>query len=93
MNFAQALRRLEADLDPDRATEVPWPTNRPTVHQPLPETDGLDPAAPGGPSPLNSGQGPYGAPVTSDPLMDQPIMPGSPIPHQTGPDLDTTTLQ
>jgi hypothetical protein len=92
VNFAAALKRLEADLDPDAAHDVPWPTHRPTVHQPLPQTDGLDPAAPGGPSPLNSGQGPYGEPVASDPLMAAPMRPGSPIPHVQGPDEDTTTL-
>lgn len=93
MNFRQAALRLKADLDPDRATQVPWPTNRPTVQQPLPETDGLDPAAPGGPSPYNSAGGPYGQSVASDPMLDAPISPGSPIPHVVGPDLDTTTLE
>lgn len=93
MNFQAALRQLRADLDPDRATEVPWPTNRPTVFQPLPDTDGLDPAAPGGASPFNSGMGPYGTPVASDPLLDTPIQRGMPIPHVQGPDLDTTTLE
>lgn len=93
MNFQAALKRIEADLDPDRATEVPWPTNRPTIHQPLPSTDGLDPAAPGGPPPQNSGTGPYGESVTSDPMLDTPIMRGMPVPHVKGPDLDTTTLQ
>lgn len=93
MNFREAAKRLEADLNPDRQVEVPWPTNRPTVHQPLPTTDGLDPAAPGGPAPMNSGAGPYGAPVASDPLLETPIVPGSPVPHVKGPDLDTTTLE
>jgi hypothetical protein len=92
VNFALAARRLEADLDPDRSMDVPWPTNRPTVHQPAPDTDGLDPAAPGGPAPFNSGAGPYGAPVVSDPMLDTDIKPGHPTPHVQGPDLDTTTL-
>lgn len=94
MDFRAALQKLESDgVDPDRQVEVPWPTNRPTVHQPLPQTDGLDPAAPGGPAPMNSGGGPYGTPVVSDPLLEQPIMPGAPIPHIKGPDLSTTTLE
>jgi hypothetical protein len=93
MNFAAALRRLQADLDPDRATEVPWPTNRPTVHQPPVRTDQLDPAALGGPAPFNSGQGPYGGPVVDDPLLNAPINPGNPVPYVRGPDVDTTTLQ
>jgi hypothetical protein len=93
VNFRLAVKRIEADLDPDRATSVPWPTNRPVVHQPLPSTDGLDPAAPGGPSPFNSGAGPYGEPVATDPLRDTPIAQGMPIPHKLGPDLDQTTLQ
>jgi len=97
--FAKAAKRYEAasfdsggDLGPDNRHEVPWPVNRPTVNQPDVETDGLDPAAVSGPSPSNSGQGPYGAPVVSDPLTQAPIQPGAPIPHTVGPDLDTTTL-
>lgn len=92
MNFAAALKRLQADLDPDRATEVPWPTNRPTVHQPPVSTDGKDPAAVSGPGPFNSAQGPYGTPVVSDPLLEAPIHPGAPVPHKPGPDVNTTTL-
>lgn len=96
MNFREALRQREAAEDltePTRHTEVPWPTNRPVIHQPLPGTDGLDPAAPGGPAPMNSGTGPHGAPVASDPMLETPIEPGMPIPHVTGPDLSTTTLE
>lgn len=92
MNFAAALKRLTADLDPDRATEVPWPTNRPTQHQAPVRTDGMDPAAVSGPAPMNGGAGPYGTPVVSDPLLEAPIHPGSPVPYHRGPDVDTTTL-
>lgn len=99
MNFAKAASRYQAafdsggDLGPDTRHEVPWPTDRPTVAQPDPQTDSLDPAALGGPAPMNSGQGPYGAPVASDPLLEAPINPGAPVPHTTGPDVDTTTLR
>lgn len=96
MNFWKAAARIEADLDTgmgaDRATVSPGATNRPTVYQPDVNTDGLDPATVGGPAPMNSGQGPYGNPVASDPLLEDPIRPGAPIPHITGPDVDTTTL-
>jgi hypothetical protein len=93
--FAKAAAAFDGggDLGPDSHRDVPWPTNRPTVHQPDVQTDSLDPAAVGGPSPMNSGQGPYGAPVATDPLLQAPIQPGGPIPHVQGPDLDTTTLR
>lgn len=95
--FAKAAKIIEADLDTgvggvDRGTTVPWPTNRPTVNQPDVQTDSLDPASVGGPAPMNSGQGPYGDPVATDQLLQDPIRPGSPIPHVLGPDEDTTTL-
>ena len=96
LNFAKAARRLTAELetslDGDSHMEAPWPTDRPTVSQPDVATDGLDPAAVGGPAPMNSAQGPYGAPVATDPLLQDQIRPGSPVPHTQGPDLDTTTL-
>jgi hypothetical protein len=99
VNFAKSASRYQAafdsgdDLGPDNRREVPWPTDRPTVSQPDVATDGLDPAAVGGPAPMNSGQGPYGAPVATDPMLETPINPGAPIPNTQGPDLDTTTLR
>lgn len=95
MNFREASRRLEADLS---TTELgmtsDWPTDRPTIHQPDIKTDGLDPATPGGPSPLNSGVGPYGEKVVTDPLVPVPYHdPGGAMPHVEGPDVDTTTLK
>lgn len=92
--FAKAAARIQADLDGGLADGItsPGATNRPTNYQADPATDGLDPAAIGGPSPMNSGQGPYGAPVAEDPLLQNPITPGAPIPHVDGPDVDTTTL-
>lgn len=97
--FAAAAKAYQAafdqggDLGNSSRTEVPWPVNRPTVHQPDVQTDSLDPAAIGGPAPMNSGQGPYGTPVATDPLLQAPIQPGAAIPHVQGPDLDTTTLR
>jgi hypothetical protein len=95
MNFREAARRLEADLS---TTELgmtsDWPTDRPTVQQPPIQTDGLDPATPGGPSPFNSGVGPYGDKVVSDPLVPVPERDqGGPMPHIPGSDVDTTTLR
>lgn len=97
--FAKAARLYaEADLsDPlgnenDTRHESPNIEGRPTIAQPDVRTDGLDPAAVGGPAPMNSGQGPYGASVADDPMLSNPIQPGAPIPHVQGPDQDTTTL-
>lgn len=97
MDFRTAARKLATGIEDNglsthRQTVSPQPTNRPVILQPLPSTDGLDPAAPGGPAPMNSGQGPYGTPVASDPLLETPIQPGAAIPHVKGPDLSTTTL-
>ena len=95
MNFRDAARRIEADLS---TTELgmtsDWPTDRPVVHQPDVETDGLDPAALGGPAPMNSGVGPLGDKVVTDPLLPVPQQDkGGPMPHVDGPDVDTTTLK
>lgn len=100
MNFSAALAKLRAEAAADELglggghpTRVsPHTLNRPVDHQPATLTDGLDPAAPGGPSPFNSGVGPYGTPVVSDPLVEAEIRPGSAIPHQQGPDVDAITL-
>lgn len=97
--FAKAAKAYVAagfdsggDLGGDAHHEDPGASNRPTVAQPDVQTDGLDPAAIGGPAPMNSGQGPYGSPVATDPLLQAPINPGAPIPHMQGPDMDTTVL-
>ena len=71
-----------------------WPTDRPVSHQPDVKTDGLDPATEGGPSPLNSGVGPIGEKVVTDPLTPVPTRDmGGEMPHIKGPDVDTTTLK
>jgi hypothetical protein len=101
VNFTAALAKLQREagyddalgIGPQQPTPIsPHTLNRPVKHQPPVQTDGLDPAAESGPSPFNSGQGPYGRPVVTDPLVDQPIRPGAPVPYLPGPDLDTTTL-
>ena len=100
MNFQAALRNLQREATGDElglgshgpVHTSPHTLNRPQEHQPPVETDGLDPAAGGGPAPMNSGDGPYGQPVASDPLLDQPIYPGNPIPHQEPLDVDAVTL-
>jgi hypothetical protein len=100
VNFQAALRNLQREatgdelgLGPDEPTSTsPHTLNRPQNHQPPVQTDGLDPAAVGGPAPFNSGDGPYGEPVVSDPLLDRPIRPGGPVPYQAPLDVDATTL-
>ena len=99
MNFTAALRNLvreaggELGTGPDSPKTIsPLTLDRPTKYQPPVQTDGLDPAAPGGPAPMNSGEGPYGQPVATDPELDAPIHPGSPVPYTPGPDVDTTVL-
>jgi hypothetical protein len=96
MNFRFASKLLErqADLSGDLDMNTDWPTNRPTVHQPPVQTDGMDPAALGGPSPLN-GAAPLSEKVTTDPLLPVPQKDmGGAMPHIDGPiDVDTTTLK
>lgn len=93
MNFRVAAKRIEADLYSDVGMDTAWPSDRPTHSQPPPSTDGLDPAALGGPSPLNA-FGPLGDKVVSDPLIPtSQVVPGQPIPHKVGPDVDQTVLK
>lgn len=94
MNFRLAAKVIEADLSTSEVGMTSgWPSDRPTKHQPKIQTDGLDPAALSGPSPLN-GTYPYGEKVVSDPLVPVPQKDmGGPMPHIDGPiDVDTTTL-
>jgi hypothetical protein len=82
-----------ADLSSDLEMSTGWPTDRPTKHNPPLNTDGLDPAAIGGPSPLN-GTEPLGTKVVTDPLVAVPQKDmGGSMPHTVGPDVDTTTLK
>jgi hypothetical protein len=105
MDFRAYLRKRADDsmggdlagynsMDPTGLGDVSNTDHR-TDYQPDPETDGQDPATPGGASPFNAAE-PLSEPVSSDPecLDPQGDKPHtfSPMPHATGPDMDTTTL-
>jgi hypothetical protein len=99
MNFRGAIRKVSSDLSADESMDPSsqdgsLPHNRPT-YQPPPKTDGLDPAALGGPSPMN-GVAPFGEPVVSDPMLPEPQghEPGrKAVPYEgPGPDVDVTVL-
>jgi hypothetical protein len=93
MNFRLAANRIQADLSGDLTMTTDWPSDRPVFSNPELQTDGLDPAAEGGPSPLN-GTGPLGEKVVSDPLTPVPQKDiGGTMPHTRGPDVDTTVLK
>lgn len=94
MNFREASRKLSDLSNTELGMTSDWPIDRPVNQQPDTKTDSLDPAAPGGPSPLNSGVGPVGQKVVSDPLVPVPERDkGGKMPHILGPDVDTTTLR
>jgi hypothetical protein len=99
MNFLAAAIHLADGLSSDMSMDpamqdAALPTTR-TWTQPEPETDELDPAAPGGPSPYN-GVEPFGHPVTTDqewldPNGRKPRRYET-MPHIKGPDEDVATL-
>lgn len=102
MNFRAAVRKRadgasmsENDsMDPTNMGGEPWPGDS-SDHQPGVETDGQDPATPGGPSPYNAADPGAGEQVASDPLYkdpDQPTAQGSDMPHASGPNLEAPTL-
>ena len=71
-----------------------FPIDRPVNSNPPLKTDGQDPATPGGAAPYNSGVGPEGGKVVSDPLTPVPEYDkGGAIPHVEGPDVDTNVLK
>lgn len=98
MNYRAALQRLAGSLGSDEsadptnslANDVDTPASQRTV-QPDPSTDGMDPATPGGPAPMN-GVEPFGEPVATDPQLEAPVRQKGPVPFQPGPNLDTTTI-
>lgn len=99
MNFREAARRLATALsenesmDPTNMGGEPLPGDG--DHQPEVQTDGQDPATPGGASPYNGADPHRGEQVVSDPLYkdpDQPTMQGADMPHVTGPNLEAPTL-
>lgn len=95
MNFREAARRLEADMSTSEwGMTSDWPIDRPIKSNPPLNTDGFDPATTGGPAPYNSGVGPEGGKVVSDPLTPVPERDkGGEIPHVEGPDTDTVVLK
>lgn len=97
MNYRAAVHRLagsmgdeSADPTDSLANDVDTPASRRTV-QPDPSTDGMDPATPGGPAPMN-GVEPFGEPVATDPQLDAAPRKRGPVPFLPGPNLDTTTI-
>lgn len=95
MNFRLAADELakSADLMGSPTMTTGWPSDRPVAHQPEVQTDGMDPATPGGPAPMN-GDGSGGDPVATDPLLPVPAKdPHGKMPHIKGPDVDTTVLK
>jgi hypothetical protein len=81
-------------LDPQSQDPAGYQTPRDLGTQP--ETDGQDPATPGGPAPYNGAE-PTGKPVTTDPMWQSPDEPPkppySPTPYLgPGPNVDVTTL-
>lgn len=81
-------------LDPQSQDPAGYQTPRDLGIQP--DTDGQDPATPGGPAPYNGAE-PLGKPVTTDPMWQSPDEPPkppySPTPYLgPGPNVDVTTL-
>jgi hypothetical protein len=100
MNYRAAAQRIASGLsddfsmDPSQSLGNDVPTDRNQVQQPDVDTDGVDPATPGGAAPYNA-ETPYGAPVVSDPeWLDPAQHPRSsgPVPFRPGPGVDTTTI-
>lgn len=82
----------DESLDP-MMQDAGLPAGR-TEWQPDPESDGMDPATPGGPAPYNGAE-PFGEPVATDPeWLDPRDRSGKDqrMPYQPGPDVDVTTL-
>lgn len=86
---------MSSDMSMDSTMEdASIPAHRQWGQAP-PQTDDLDPAAPGGPAPYNAAD-PYSQPVVSDqewlnPQQQKPQH-NTPMPHVDGPDEDVTTL-
>lgn len=81
-------------LDPQSQDPAGYQTPRDLGIQP--DTDGQDPATPGGPAPYNGAE-PTGKPVTTDPMWmspdEPPKPPYSPTPYLgPGPNVDVNTL-
>ena len=82
----------DESLDPTMQ-DAAMPVGR-TEWQPEPDTDGMDPATPGGPAPYNGAE-PFGEPVVTDPEWSDPRDRSGKdrrMPYHPGPDVDVTTL-
>ncbi len=101
MDFRAAARtagELSSDLSMDPSMQdAKDPRTRGLVVAPSPDTDGGDPATPGGPAPYN-GAPPFGEPATSDPEWLDPQTQTSgqprrtPVPFIEGPNQMQNTL-
>jgi hypothetical protein len=98
MEFRAAAQRLALSIDEDMDMgstmdlgDRPHPWN--SFNDP--STDGMDPAASGGPAPYNGAE-PFGEPVTSNPEWLDPSQGGNQrehtVPYTPGPDEDKMTL-
>jgi hypothetical protein len=101
MDFRTAVRKmadgsLSSDMSMDPTMQDASPQGRQKALQAPPETDGMDPATPGGPAPYNGAE-PFGEPVVTDELwldpQDRSDHHHQPVPHVQGPDEDKTTLR
>lgn len=100
MNFRAAIRTLAVgEISEDQSMDASqmggdYPGER-SDWQPGIDTDGQDPASPGGPSPFNAGEPERGEPVATDPLWhdpEEPSVQGTDMPHIKGPNLNAQTL-
>ncbi|HEY0645648.1 MAG TPA: hypothetical protein VGD39_19690 [Nocardioides sp.] len=98
MDFRAAARHLAVDVDKDMDAMSTMPDDgndlRPGDAGHDPSTDGMDPAAPGGPAPYNGAE-PFGEPVTENPEWLDPSDPdrgSKAMPFAPGPHMNMTTL-
>lgn len=99
MDFRAAYEKiageLSSDLSMDPTMQDAALPGRRQDFQPDVESDGMDPASPGGPAPYNGAE-PFSEPVTSNEEWLDPQGPKpkryEPMPHTQGPDEDVTTL-
>lgn len=98
MDFREAANRLAVNTSDDLDMELGAIDTQDLHAAPgtsSPSTDGLDPAAPGGPAPYN-GADPFGQPATSNPEWLDPSQHedrrGHNVPYTPGPTQNITTL-
>jgi hypothetical protein len=99
MDFRRAAARMTASGVDDSLDASMQDAGLPAGHgtdvQPPPQSDGMDPATPGGPAPYNGAE-PFGQPVTTDPEWRDPrdwdTAKDEPMPHIEGPKQNALTL-